>query len=299
MASEVAPKILGIGCGGAGLNILQAAARVTRISSLVGFNSESRHGIPKSIVSTTTSVRGLAHSSPEVLRSTTLSPGKELREVIGQANFVVGWAGLGGDFGGAGIRLVARLCQVQRALHLSIVTLPFGTESPNRRGKAQEDLKALVAESSVLALGNDGLTELAPNLAFSQAFRVLDHFMVKPVEYLAQGLGTPDLSKLRGIFVPGLLWYLGSGDGSGYSAEEVAVREALRSPWLKDRTGAQDVLLLVAAREPHPVTTKQVADQLEEQLHPKAVYPISLEDPNVEGVRAMLLVSYPSTDLPK
>jgi len=166
---------------------------------------------------------------------------------LGDAEFVVPMAGLGGEMGGWGASLLARVAGIKGATTLAVVTTPFTAEGVNRRTNASDALAVLRRHAhGVLALSNDTLLKAAPHLPILRAFEAMSRIAMQPSLDLLQVLTRDDLSSLQGILRNATSWSLGMGEGIHNRPESTAVEAAFRSPWLAgspDR--AREAIILI------------------------------------------------------
>ena len=170
------PKILVVGCGGAGNNTVSRLARMGLAGAkTVAINTDNQHlktaQADEKILIGQKLTRGMgAGGDPKVGRKAAELAAAELESMLRGADLVFVIAGLGGGTGTGSAPVVARLAKERGAIVVAMVTTPFHLERA-RIFVAEEGLEALsgYADTSIV-MDNNRLLECAPHLPFQHAF---------------------------------------------------------------------------------------------------------------------------------
>ena len=142
------PKILVVGCGGAGNNTVSRLARMGLAGAkTVAINTDNQHlktaQADEKILIGQKLTRGMgAGGDPEVGRKAAELAAAELESMLRGADLVFVIAGLGGGTGTGSAPVVARLAKERGAIVVAMVTTPFHLERA-RIFVAEEGLEAL------------------------------------------------------------------------------------------------------------------------------------------------------------
>jgi len=213
---------------------------------------------------------------------------------LGDADFVVPLAGLGGEMGSWAASLVARVAVLKGAAALAVVTTPFSAEGVGRRQVAEEALTSLRRHAhGVVAMPNDALLRIAPHLPLLKALDVMSRVVVQPVVDLLRVLTAEDLLALKVFLRRAVDWRLGIGTGRGDHPELAAVEGAFRSPWIRRDPRDARALLLVAVL---PGADERRATAILEDINLRSpaadVLWGSFVDPGSEEFRVTVLVGF-------
>jgi cell division GTPase FtsZ len=225
---EGRPSVIIAGVGGAGCNAIS-------ISTLERFGIllEDQHG-PGGMevvkidngelqVFKTTSPHLLTNDLPIV---------RHLEERLRIHDIVFIFSGLGGETGSHVAPVLASIARRHSGLVVSVVCTPFTVEGNDRKDTAAEGLRRLALLSDMcVVLTNDGLVQVAPQMQFRRAFKVMDQIMGFVPTELGHSLTKAGMRQLREQFRGCRESRLGVGFGQGMFAEKQAVRDAFTSPW--------------------------------------------------------------------
>jgi len=277
------PKILVVGCGGAGNNTVSRLARMGLTGAkTVAVNTDNQHlntaQADEKILIGQKLTRGMgAGGDPEVGRKAAELAAAELESMLRGADLVFVIAGLGGGTGTGSAPVVARLAKERGAIVVAMVTTPFHLERA-RIFVAEEGLEALsgYADTSIV-MDNNRLLECAPHLPFQHAFFVVDQIIAEIVQGICETLTSPSLINLDfadvcTIMGSGGASFMFVGEGKMKSSPEKIVRTALKNPLLDvDYRGAGACLLHMTGGP--DMTMKEaaaIAGALTQELDPKA-----------------------------
>jgi len=277
------PKILVVGCGGAGNNTVSRLARMGLAGAkTVAVNTDNQHlktaQADEKILIGQKLTRGMgAGGDPEVGRKAAELAAAELDSMLRGADLVFVIAGLGGGTGTGSAPVVARLAKERGAIVVAMVTTPFHLERA-RIFVAEVGLEALsgYADTSIV-MDNNRLLECAPHLPLQHAFSVVDQIIAEIVQGICETLTSPSLINLDfadvcTIMSSGGASFMFVGEGKMKSSPEKIVRTALKNPLLDvDYRGAGACLLHMTGGP--DMTMKEaaaIAGALTQELDPKA-----------------------------
>lgn len=277
------PRILVVGCGGAGGNTISrlkrmgfAGAKTIAINTdrqhLATVSADERMLIGKKLT------RGMgAGGDPEVGRRAAESARTRLEDLLRGADLVFVLAGMGGGTGTGSAPVVARIARQGGALVVAMVTTPFHVER-KRIFIAEEGLENLRSYANTcIVMDNNRLLERAPHLPFQEAFSLVDGITGEIIQGICETLTSPSLINLdyadvHTIMKAGGPSYMLVGEGSMKKSPEKIVRAALKNPLLDvDLRGAKACLLHINGGP--DMTLKEaaaIATSLTQDLDPRA-----------------------------
>jgi cell division protein FtsZ len=277
------PKILVVGCGGAGNNTVSRLARMGLAGAkTVAVNTDNQQlktaRADEKILIGQKLTRGMgAGGNPEVGKKAAELAAAELESLLRGADLVFVLAGLGGGTGTGSAQVVARLAKELGAIVVAIVTTPFHLERA-RICVAEEGLEALRGfTDTAIVMNNNRLLECAPHLPFEHAFSVVDRIIAEIVQGICDTITCPSLINLDfadvcTIMRSGGASFMFVGEGKMKSSPEKIVRTALKNPLLDvDYRGAGACLLHMTGGP--DMTMKEaaaIAGALTQELDPKA-----------------------------
>ncbi len=277
------PKILVVGCGGAGSNTVSRLFRMGLAGArTVAINTDNQHlstvQADEKILIGQKITRGMgAGGDPEVGRKAAENAEADLEKIVRGADLVFVIAGLGGGTGTGSAPVVARLAKERGAIVVAMVTTPFHLERA-RIFIAEEGLEALrsYADTSIV-MDNNRLLECAPHLPVQHAFFVVDQIIAEIVQGICETLTTPSLINLDfadvcTIMRSGGASFMFVGEAKMKSGPEKIVQTALKNPLLDvDYRGATACLLHMTGGP--DMTMKEaaaIAGALTQELDPRA-----------------------------
>lgn len=164
-------------------------------------------------------------------------------------------AGMGGGTGGGAAPVAAEIAKKNGAIVIGIVTYPFRLEKVRLQiaAKSIEALRKNV--DTLIAIDNQRLVDLYPNLAIEQAFKLADEVTSRAVRGITETINTPsfinlDFSDVRTIMNGGGLAMISVGEGKGTNKVEDAVEDTMRNKLLDvDYEGATGVVIQITGGE--------------------------------------------------
>lgn len=279
----VIPKILVIGCGGAGNNTINRLIKIGFDgATAVAINTDSQHlamiEADEKILIGKKLTRGLgAGGNPDVGKKAAEMAKQTLEELLSGADMVFITVGLGGGTGTGAAPVVARIARDKGAIVICMVTTPFHLER-SRVLAAEEGLENLrEAADTLIVLDNNRLLRCVPNLPLEHAFSVMDQLIAEIIMGITETIIQPSLINLDYADVKTIMSHSGSsfmlvGEGNLKDGPDRIVRSALKNPLLDvDYRGAGACLLHITGGP--DLTLKEaaaIAGTLTQELDPGA-----------------------------
>ena len=278
-----APRILIVGCGGAGNNTVNRLYNIgVDGAETIALNTDKQHLdmidadirvlVGKSIT------KGLgAGGDPEVGRCATELGRRTLETLLKDTDLVFVTAGMGGGTGTGAAPIVAQIAKAHGAIVVAMVSTPFNVER-SRLIKAEEGLEDLRRDAdTVIVLDNNRLLEFVPNLPIDHAFSVMDQIIAETVKGIAETITQPSLINLdyadvRTIMNSGGVAAMLVGESQSQDKARDVVREAFNHPLLEvDFRGAKGALIHITGGPDLTLKeAEEIAKALTSQLDPNA-----------------------------
>jgi cell division protein FtsZ len=280
---SVSARILVVGVGGAGNNAVTRLMEVgidgaetlavnTDAQDLYFSNSHHKLLLGKETCG------GLgAGNDPDLGEAAALETYEVIKDVV-RGDLVFVTAGMGGGTGTGAAPLVAKAARENGALAVAIVCLPFDVEGATRKKNARRGLNALMEHvDTLIAIPNEKLLEIAPDLSLPEAFMVADEVLVRAVKGIAELISKPglvnlDFADVRTTMRNGGVSIIALGEGQGEDRAEEAVVNALRNPLIDvSIEGARNILVNVSGSASMQLQeAKRVVELVTEQVNPGA-----------------------------
>src|SRR3989475_10090657 len=260
------PRVLVIGCGGAGGN---SVARLHRIgihgARTVVVNTDAVHldsiQADRKVLIGGGVTRGMgAGGKPDIGERCAELAEQELRNQIGDSDLTFITVGLGGGTGTGIAPFLAELAQAAGSVVIALATTPFRAER-GRMNNARAGIQRLQSCSdSLILLDNNRLLDLVPNLPVEQAFAVMDHLIGEVVKGITESITVPslinlDFSDVRTILQSGGTSTVFYGENEDHDPNRL-VRDTLGNPLLEvDYRGANGALIHISAGPGLPLRT--------------------------------------------
>lgn len=278
------PRIIVMGCGGAGNNTLNRMARLgISGAELIAVNTDKQHltlihdSVKKLLIGQSVT-RGLgAGGYPEIGAKATEVSRASLAQALDGADMLFLTAGMGGGTGTGASPIIADIAKEQGAIVIAMVTYPFRLERA-RLTKADDGIAKLrkVADT-VIIIDNNRLVELVPNLPIEQAFSVADEVISRAVKGITETITTPSLINLdyadvRSIMAQGGVSVISVGESKGHTRVEEVVEDTLRNSLLDvDYTGAKGALIHITGGPDLTLgEANEIGERLTEAIDPSA-----------------------------
>jgi cell division protein FtsZ len=300
------PKILIVGCGGAGNNTINRLYHMgVQGAETIAINTDKQHlemiKADKRILIGKTLTRGLgAGGYPDIGKKAAELARDTLEEVLSGADLVFITAGMGGGTGTGAAPIVAQIAKEQGAIVIGMVSTPFRVERA-RLLKAEEGLENLrKAADTVIVLDNNRLLDYVPNLPIDQAFSVMDQLIAETVKGIAETITQPSLINLdyadvRAVMGCGGVAAMLVGETRNQDKVDQVVRAALNHPLLDvDYRGATGSLIHITGG---PDLTLKEAEEIAEALtyeldpHANVIWGARIRDDYEGRVRVMAIMT--------
>ncbi len=252
------PKVLVIGCGGAGGNSVHRLHRmgIHGVRTVV-VNTDAVHldsiQADRRILIGGGVTRGMgAGGRPDIGERCAEIAEQELRNQIADADLTFITLGLGGGTGTGVAPVVAELAQAAGSVVITLATTPFKAER-GRMNNARMGIQRLRDTSdSLIILDNNRLLDLVPSLPVEQAFAVMDHLIGEVIKGITESITLPslinlDFSDVRTILQSGGTSTVFYGENAEDDVDQV-VSDTLDNPLLDvDYRGANGALIHISA----------------------------------------------------
>jgi len=277
------PRILIIGCGGAGNNTINRLHHMgVAGAETIAINTDKQHldmiQADKRVLIGKSLTKGLgAGGYPDVGKRAAEMARPTLEALLESADLVFITAGMGGGTGTGSAPVVAQIAKDQGAIVVGMVSYPFQVEKA-RLLRAEDGLEALAAAAdSVIVLDNNRLKNFVPNLPLGQAFSVMDQLIGETVKGISETITEPsliniDYADVRAIMSKGGVAVMLVGESKQQNKAESVVRECLSNPMLDiDYRGATGSLIHITGGSDLTLTdAEDVATSLTYELDPHA-----------------------------
>ena len=277
------PRILIIGCGGAGNNTINRLHHMgVAGAETIAINTDKQHldmiQADKRVLIGKSLTKGLgAGGYPDVGKRAAEMARPTLEALLESADLVFITAGMGGGTGTGSAPVVAQVAKDQGAIVVGMVSYPFQVEKA-RLLRAEDGLEALASSAdSVIVLDNNRLKNFVPNLPLGQAFSVMDQLIGETVKGISETITEPsliniDYADVRAIMSKGGVAVMLVGESKQQNKAESVVRECLSNPMLDiDYRGATGSLIHITGGSDLTLTdAEDVATSLTYELDPHA-----------------------------
>jgi cell division protein FtsZ len=277
------PRIVIIGCGGAGNNTVNRLHHMgVSGAETIAINTDKQHldmiQADKRVLIGKSLTRGLgAGGYPDVGKRAAEMARPTLEALLESADLVFVTAGMGGGTGTGSAPVVAQVAKEQGAIVVGMVSYPFMVEKA-RLVRAEEGLEAFgAAADSVIVLDNNRLKNFVPNLPLGQAFSVMDQLIGETVKGITETITEPsliniDYADVRAIMSKGGVAVMLVGESKQQNKAESVVRECLSNPMLDvDYRGATGSLIHITGGSDLTLTdAEEIATSLTYELDPHA-----------------------------
>lgn len=247
------PKIVIVGCGGAGGNTVSRLHKIgVKGAETIAINTDKMAldvvEADKKLLIGKSITRGLgAGGYPEVAEKCAEQARNKLEELLHGADLVFITAGMGGGTGTGSAPVVADVAKKLGAIVVGMVSTPFNVERA-RLIRGDEGLDKLRKKAdSVIVLDNNRLLKYVPNLPIDQAFSVMDQLIAETVKGISETITQPSLINLdyadvRAIMGHGGVAVMLYGESKNADGPAALVNSTLNHPLLdvdyKGATGA-------------------------------------------------------------
>lgn len=283
LLDSVSARILVAGVGGAGNNAITRLMEVgVEGAETLALNTDAQdlyfcNSHHKLLLGKETCGGLGAGNDPDVGEAAAIESYDVIKDVVrGDLVFITG--GMGGGTGTGAAAHVAKAAKENGALTVAIVCLPFDVEGATRKNNATRGLNALMEHvDTLIAIPNEKLLEIAPDLSMPEAFMVADEVLVRAVKGIAELISKPglvnlDFADVRTTMKNGGVSIIALGEGVGEDRAEEAVVNALRNPLIDvSIENARNILINISgSADLQLIEAKRVVGLVTEQVHPGA-----------------------------
>ena len=283
LLDSVSARILVAGVGGAGNNAITRLMEVgVEGAETLALNTDAQdlyfcNSHHKLLLGKETCGGLGAGNNPDVGEAAAIESYDVIKDVV-RGDLVFITAGMGGGTGTGAAAHVAKAAKENGALTVAIVCLPFDVEGATRKKNATRGLNALMEHvDTLIAIPNEKLLEIAPDLSMPEAFMVADEVLVRAVKGIAELISKPglvnlDFADVRTTMKNGGVSIIALGEAVGEDRAEEAVVNALRNPLIDvSIENARNILVNVSgSADLQLVEAKRVVELVTEQVHPGA-----------------------------
>ncbi|TFG97445.1 cell division protein FtsZ [Candidatus Thorarchaeota archaeon] len=283
LLDSVSARILVAGVGGAGNNAITRLMEVgVEGAETLALNTDAQdlyfcNSHHKLLLGKETCGGLGAGNNPDVGEAAAIESYELIKDVV-RGDLVFITAGMGGGTGTGAAAHVAKAAKENGALTVAIVCLPFDVEGATRKKNATRGLNALMEHvDTLIAIPNEKLLEIAPDLSLPEAFMVADEVLVRAVKGIAELISKPglvnlDFADVRTTMKNGGVSIIALGEGVGENRAEQAVINALRNPLIDvSIENARNILVNVSgSADLQLIEAKRVVELVTEQVHPGA-----------------------------
>lgn len=303
---EARPRIVAVGCGGAGGNTIsrlmedgisgvKTIAVNTDAQDLIHTNADSRILIGREVTG------GLgAGGDPELGEVAATEDEDLLKDPLYEVDMSFITCGLGGGTGTGAGPIVADVSKRMGALTVGVLTLPFSVEGERRARNATVGLAEFrEVLDSILIIPDDKLLEIVPDLSIEEAFRLADRLLADSIKGIIELVTMPgvmnlDFADIETILRDGGVSMMGIGEsGTGDRAIDAA-EEALESPLLEaDLSKAGEALVSISGGPSMTLgEAERIADKVSEALAPDAQvnWGAQISEDLEEAIRVMIII---------
>ncbi|MHA2119098.1 MAG: cell division protein FtsZ [Candidatus Thorarchaeota archaeon] len=303
---SVSARILVVGVGGAGNNAVTRLMQVgVEGAETLAANTDAQDlyfcsSNHKLLLGRETCGGLGAGNDPDVGEAAGLESYEVIKDVV-RGDLVFVTAGMGGGTGTGAAPLVAKAAKENGALTVAIVCLPFEVEGDTRRRNAQRGLNAIMEHvDTLIAIPNEKLLEIAPDLSMPEAFMVADEVLVRAVKGIAELISKPglvnlDFADVRTTMKNGGVSIIALGEGEGEDRAEEAVVNALRNPLIEvSIENARNILVNVSgSTDLQLAEAKRVVELVTEQVNPgvEIIYGALISPELEDRIRVTIIAS--------
>lgn len=273
------PRIVIIGCGGAGNNTINRLHNMgVSGAETIAINTDKQHldmiQSDKRILIGKSLTKGLgAGGYPDVGRKAAEMARPTLETLLESVDLCFITAGMGGGTGTGSAPVVAQIAKDQGAIVVGMVSYPFDVEKA-RLIRAEDGLEAMAKScDSVILLDNNRLKSFVPNLPLAQSFSVMDQLIGETVKGITETITEPsliniDYADVRAIMSKGGVATMLVGESKQQNKAESVVRECLSNPMLDiDYRGATGALIhITGGSDLTLIESEEIASSLTYEL---------------------------------
>lgn len=252
------PKIVVVGCGGAGSNSIDRLHRIgVHGAETIAINTDQSHldqvtADKKLLIGKRITKGRGAGGHPEIGEYCAEESREEIKQLLRGADITFVMAGMGGGTGTGSAHIVAAIAKELGSVVIGMVTTPFECERA-RKQRAKYGLRKMKeAADSTIVLDNNRLLDIVPDMHIDQAFSVMDQMMSEVIKSISEAIVKPSMINLDFADLKTIM--SGGGTSTILYAENTAndphtvIAEALNNPLLDvDYSNAHSTLIHITA----------------------------------------------------
>lgn len=283
LLESVNARILVVGVGGAGNNAITRLMEVgVEGAETLAVNTDAQdlyfcNSHHKLLLGRETCGGLGAGNDPDIGEAAAIETYDDIKDTV-RGDLVFITAGMGGGTGTGAAAHIAKAARENGALTVAIVCLPFEVEGAIRKKNATRGLNALMEHvDTLIAIPNEKLLEIAPDLSLPEAFMVADEVLVRAVKGIAELISKPglvnlDFADVRTTMKNGGVSIIALGEARGEDRAEEAVLNALRNPLIDvSIENSRNILVNVSGNADLQLSeAKRVIEIVTEQVNPGA-----------------------------
>ncbi|MDR0942771.1 MAG: cell division protein FtsZ [Holosporales bacterium] len=282
--TELSPKIVVIGVGGAGGNAVNNMIRSNLEGVTFVVANTDAQALKQSLAPSSQRIqlglsitKGLgAGSKPDIGKAAAEESSEDVLKFIEGANMLFITAGMGGGTGTGAAPVIAKIAKDAGILTVGVVTCPFTFEGAHRAKTAESGIDELQQfVDTLLIIPNQNLFRLAnENTTFADAFKMADDVLYSGVRgvtdlMIMPGLINLDFADIRAVMSEMGKAMMGTGEAEGERRALDAAETAIANPLLDDVSlqGARGVLISITGG--HDMTLYEVdeaANKIREEV---------------------------------
>ena len=258
--AENAARILVIGVGGAGNNVVnRMAAGDTKGVEFIAVNTDKQAltlcKAPTVLQIGEKITKGLgAGAQPEVGQKAAEESIEEVKKIIEGADMVFVTCGMGGGTGTGAAPVIAGAAKEMGILTVGVVTKPFRFEAKTRMNNALAGIENLKkAVDTLIVIPNDKLLEIVDRrTTMPEALRKADEVLQQAVQGITDLINLPalinlDFADVQTVMTDKGIAHIGIGEARGDDKAMEAVQQAVSSPLLETTIkGATHVIINIS-----------------------------------------------------
>lgn len=277
------PRIVVVGCGGAGNNTINRLYNMgVKGADVIAVNTDGVHlnavKADRKVLIGQRLTRGLgAGGFPDIGAKAAELSREVFEEMFADADLVFLTAGMGGGTGTGAAPVVADVAKKMGAIVVGMVSTPFIVERARRNAakKGIEDLRQVA--DTVIVLDNNKLLDYVPNLPLDQSFAVMDHLIADTIKGLTETITQPslinlDFADVKTIMNCGGLAVMLVNEIERQKRSTGSIKQIIGHPLLDvDYSGAKGCLLhLTGGRDMTLREAEELADLVTYSIDPNA-----------------------------
>ena len=256
--NNLSPRILVIGVGGAGGNIINSM-KLSGVDGVefINVNTDSQQlknsKVDKTLQLGPSCTQGLgAGADPELGKKAADEVAGEIEEYLEGSHMVFLTAGMGGGTGTGASPVIARIAKDLGILTVGVVTKPFEMEGKRKINRADEGILELQKYvDNLIVIPNQNIFHLAkPETSFTDALQFADNVLIDGVKSMIDvmvntGIMNHDFADVKAVMSETGKVHLGTGIAEGENRVTEATEAAISNPLLENNSmkGAKGVLI--------------------------------------------------------